>query len=187
VVHAQSIGLSSQRRSLDELPSKSEFDADAVVSFEPFTVYAVIQYAALLRMLSEQLPFVMLYTDGSYCCMPDAHIRERADILGMGYDYGAEYASHEISPVTRNKMAMYATYIIPSELVATSASLDLEVLRQQPQFLAEEKLSPAALATRLKKPIEEIAASVMRLMHVFEERLKEDAFMSEFESVLVTE
>jgi len=194
VAHLRSLGLRTEKRSFEDIP-KERFDA--VVCFEPYCIPRPVAYIAILRMMADSLLCIdisvsdhkrslygrqlrhlaekRILRDVSRKNGPDGRVlrlergyplnKRRTDRIA--YDYGAGYGSHSVFD------AEYRYGFIalkPTPESSGRASLDLRVIEELNSGQGD-RASLDALANALEKPVNEVAASVRRLMDVFNQRL----------------
>jgi len=194
VAHLRSLGMRAEKRSFEDIP-KERFDA--IVCFEPYCVPRPVAYIAVLRMMASSQLCIdisvhchkrLAYGEvlqmlekkpvlGRMWCEygPDgqAFRSERAYLVReerydrIAYDYGTRTHLHDVFDT---EGVYFFSAIKPTPGSSARASLDLRVIEELDSRQGSQ-VSLNALANALKMPVNEIVASVKRLMDVFNRRL----------------
>jgi len=195
VAHLRSLGLRAEKRSFEDIP-KERFDA--VVCFEPYCIPDPVAYIAILRMMADSLmcidisvnmpkKFLLgkqlqdLYEqkilrrmrglqgdDGQILQFGRSYPLASENFDRIAYDYGTKYNSHDVYDA---EYLFKFKIIQPTPESSGRALLDLQVIEELNSDQGD-RISLIALAKILERPLNEIVASVKRLMNVLNQRLK---------------
>ncbi|GEM_PF-3833378 len=208
VENAKRKGLRAEVRGFEQMPTREEFNADAVVSFEPHCVDPVCKHILLLRAFARGIPYTQIfcgYTEQyDYEKIPGqrslirrvTYLEEmgimryrkqgyypQIGILRVGYDYGAKYYDHVV--YKDSGFLWYAcgtdpsifriSTIVPTAEVVTIAATDLRVMEEIDRRFWRRRISIRELALAVDREIEEVAASVWRIL-----KLRNEGYVSYF-------